>query len=322
MGTYQLKRQLGRHQRKQRDHHTHNYSHPIGSTMQSKQKTAAFTVVEMLCASAVSLVVITGVVAMFITHLKAYHNQKLVREMQQNARFAADCIARDIRMAGYGLAIRRTNLPSWITWVSGMDQNPMITDGATATDPDELTVAAVFDPPVTTLSAASAVGATTLTVPSGTTQPLTPGNRRVIYIGRTETARVIAKSESQLTISTDPVVTGKGLRHAYPVGTPIEVVSTTTYRCVDNSDEMGGHRYLVRDTGAADITQDWQRMLAADIDDFQVAQTNYAINVSVAARTRKPLINYTDEEKGDSFRRMTIDTRIIPRNAAVLELRN
>ncbi len=281
-----------------------------------------FTVVEMICASAISVVVVTGMVAMFITHAKAYANQKLVREMQQNARFAVDSIARDTRIAGYGLAVRHTELQSWITWIDGMTANPFIQNGATESDTDILTIAAAFDAPVSALSAAADAGATTLMITAGSGSVFAPTNHRVIFIGRTETARIVSSSSGQLSITTDPLTTGKGLRHAYPAGTQIELVTTATYRCVPGTGQIGGHQFLVRDTHNQSLTAEWHKMLAADVDDFQVQQADYGIDIALTARTRDPLLQYTDLEHGDAYRRMTIETRIIPRNATVLASRN
>ncbi len=283
---------------------------------------SGFTVVEMICASVISVVVVTGMVAMFITHTKAYRNQKLVREMQQNARFAVDSMARDIRIACYGLAVRRTNLQSWIPWIDGMTANPLIQNGLTESDPDILTIAAAFDAPVTELSAAADAGATTLMITPGSSGVFAPANRRVIFIGRTETARILSRSYDQLSITTDPLTTGKGLQYAYPAGTQIEIVTTATYRCVPGTGEIGGHQFLVRDTGDQTVTAEWHKMLAGDIDDVQIQQASYGIDLAVTARTREPLLQYTDPEHGDAYRRMTIETQIIPRNATVLVSRN
>jgi hypothetical protein len=287
-----------------------------------QNRQSGFTVVEMMCACAISLMVVTGMVAMFITHAKAYRNQKLVREMQQNTRFAVDSLARDIRIAGYGLAVRRTELQSWIPWIDGMTANPLIQNGTTESEPDILTIAAAFDAPVTELRTTADAGATTLMITPGTSGVFAPTNRRVIFIGRTETARILSRSYDQIVITTDPLTTGKGLRHPYPIGTQIEIVTTATYRCVLGGGQIGGHQFLVRDTGAVAVTADWHKMIASDIDDFQVQQASYGIEVGVTVRTRDPMLHYTDQEHGDAYRRMTVETRVIPRNSTVLKSRN
>ncbi len=274
----------------------------------------------MLCASGISLLAVIGIVAMFITHARSYTNHKLVREMQQNSRFALDSIARDIHMAGYGLAIRDSELDQWLPWVTNMTANPLIVDGATTNDPDTITIAAAFNPPVATLGAATAVGATSLTLASGAAS-FDTSRKSVIYIGRCETARIITKSGSQLTISTDPTATGEGLRFAYTNGTPVELVQAVTYRCMSDTSLFGTEQFMIRDTGSTAMP-DWQKMLCCHIENLQAGPASYGTWISVTARTSEPLARSTLGTGSNDYLRTTITSRIIPRNATAFELRN
>ncbi len=267
------------------------------------------------------MLAVIGIVSMFITHARSYTNHKLIREMQQNARFAVDSITRDLHMAGYGLAIRDAELPLWIPWVTNMTQNPHIEHGSTTNDPDVLTVAAAFAPPVTSLGAATAKGATTLTLQTGGGSHFDTGRNRILYIGRCETARVVGKSGSQLTITTDPSVLGKGLRFAYSNGAPVELVQTVVYRCESENSLFGSEQFLVRDDGDTTLP-DWQKLLCSHSENLQADPVSYGTRIAATARTADPLAKQTDKASDDGYLRTTVISRIIPRNDTAFELRN
>lgn len=280
-----------------------------------------FTLTEVLCASGISMLAVVGIVAMFITHARSYTNHKLVRDMQQNARFAMDSITRDLHMAGYGLAVRDSDVPLWIPWATNMTHNPHIEDGATTNDPDTITVAAAFDPPVTYLGMAAAEGATTLTLESGGGAHFDTYRNRVIYLGRCETARVVSKSGNQLSVSTDPTATGHGLRYAYSNGAPVELVQTVTYRCQSETTLFGTEQFMIRDKGSTALP-DWQKMLCCHIENLQAGPAGYGTLVAITARTSEPLAKHSDAVGDDGYLRTTVTSRIIPRNATAYRLRN
>ncbi len=70
-----------------------------GIAVQYKQ--LGLTLVEIMVALAISLVLLTGVIEMFLAGKAAYRTQDQVGRMQENARFALHAIAEDLRMAGY-----------------------------------------------------------------------------------------------------------------------------------------------------------------------------------------------------------------------------
>jgi hypothetical protein len=284
-------------------------------------RNSGFTLTEMLLASGISMLAVIGIVAMFITHARSYTNHKLVREMQQNARFAMDSITRDLHMAGYGLAVRDSDVPLWIPWVTNMTDNPHIEAGATTTDPDTITVAGAFDPPVTQLAAAAPEDSTTLTLQSGGATHFDSYRNRVIYVGRCETARVVSKSGNQITISTDPTTNGKGLRYAYTNGAPIELVQTIVYRCHRETTLFGQEQFLVKDAGSTALP-DWQKMLCSHIENLQAGPASYGTWVSVTARTSETLAKHSDGVGDDGYLRTTVTSRIIPRNDTAFGLRN
>lgn len=67
------------------------------------------TIVEIMIALTISLILMAGVIQIFISSKSTYRMQEESARIQENGRFAAEFMARDIRMAGYtGCASRQT----------------------------------------------------------------------------------------------------------------------------------------------------------------------------------------------------------------------
>jgi type IV pilus assembly protein PilW len=60
-----------------------------------------FTLMELLVATAISMVILGAIAGTFMTQTKFYNAQEQINEMQQNARAAIDLLNRDIKLAGY-----------------------------------------------------------------------------------------------------------------------------------------------------------------------------------------------------------------------------
>jgi len=90
-----------------------------------------FTLVELLVAMAVASVVAMSGFALFSASNWSYQVQESVGEAQQNARIAMDRMARDIRMAGYGL-------PGYSYSIFGFDSPITVEDSSTG--PDKITI--------------------------------------------------------------------------------------------------------------------------------------------------------------------------------------
>jgi type II secretory pathway pseudopilin PulG len=281
---------------------------------------AGFTLLELIFASAISAFVVLGITALFLLHLKDFRRQKMIRELQQNMRFAADAVARDVRMAGYGIAVRPSDLSQWIIWVTNFTTNPKIVQGATATAPDRLIVAAAA--PAATLAAAAAAGSTTLQLQSGQGANFDTARRRVLFVGRSETVRVTGVAGDTLTISASPTTAGPGLRCAHPAGAPVERVDTATYFCSRGTPFGAAEPFLARDDGSGPFTNDWQAMIACGIEDFQLVVRPYGIGLQLTGRCLEADPQYTDPVTRDHYHRITLNTEITPRNAAALLLRS
>ena len=67
----------------------------------NKQRRSGFSLVELLIAMALGLIVMAGMIAVFSGNKRSAELNTAMANIQENARFALDNIARDIRMSGY-----------------------------------------------------------------------------------------------------------------------------------------------------------------------------------------------------------------------------
>lgn len=67
----------------------------------SRLKNAGFTITELMIASTLGLILLTGMISTFIGSKKSSELNSAISNMQESARFAIAAMSRDIRMAGY-----------------------------------------------------------------------------------------------------------------------------------------------------------------------------------------------------------------------------
>ena len=280
----------------------------------AQRRKAGYTLTEVSITMIVMVVALGGVLWTFLSLSRTYRVQKQYNTMQQNLFSCVDSIVRDVRMAGYGLDIDAGSLPRWIDWVPGVSA-VIDVDQGTSGKPDRLSIVAGTGGIAATLTQAASAGATLINVSSNAAAALDTKTRKIIYVGRTETARIVSMSSQTLTISTDPSVSGQGLRYAYPVGAPIEVVEVLTYSCEPNPKGFPHRPYLVRNDNTGQVTNDLRIMIGLDIDDFQVTPVGVGVSLELRARIEDPDRTYTHPDIGDHFRRKVLTTRVIPRNA-------
>jgi type II secretory pathway pseudopilin PulG len=256
-----------------------------------------FTLVELLIAMALSMVVLGAAFSAFTYQDKSYRGQAQVTEMQQNLRAAADLIAQDLQMAGYGLP--SGSVGSYVTWVA-MASDPEITDGGAG--PDTLSIAAAFETGGS-LAVDALAGATTLVVGAGEGANFNAVDRRAFFLGRNQSGVVQAVVGDTLTVDMDPATAGvQGLAIDYPAGTPIETVKVVTYHLVGTT--------LMRDENLGEGDQP----VVNGIEDFQVTRAGNTVTASLTARAAKPDPDYTDPVHGDGYRRLTYAPQVELRN--------
>ena len=261
-----------------------------------------FTLIELLIAMAISLVVLTSISIVFITHRKAYDVQEQITEMIQNGRAAMDMMSGEIRMTGYG-APPTSNLSTWISWVTSptIDDNPKIVDGGGA-NPDEIYIVACFGGPGTTLSADASAGDTTLSVEDGS--KFNTNKKKVISINGLENAVIKGISGDTLTIDTDPATTGnQGLDNTFASGASVCIVKVIGYSIVDNTLKRN------ENTGAG------RQPVAENMVDLQVSKSGKSIEISpLTAQTAKPDPGYA---QNGGYREYRLRSLITPPNLLI-----
>jgi len=279
-----------------------------------KHRRSGFTMTELLVASTLSVLVIGAVVFVFLSQGRAYSRQKQLADLHSNVRAAADVLADEVRMAGYGLCIPAGTFGQWVDWVSGLTGIVHVVQGATTNDADTLTVVGALDGEMTSLASAAAAGDTTITVASGDGARFNSTTSKMILVGKLESARVCSVSGDTLTLSTHPVQAGGGLRYGYAAGTPVEPVRAVTYTCVQNVVGYPHCPYLKRDDHTGVFTNDLQKLVSVGIENMQVTQTNETVRIVLTGMTREPDPAYTHPVEGDHYPRRVVSVLATPRN--------
>ena len=271
-----------------------------------------FTLIELMVGSLIGSLLVGGLTMGFINQRRTLKVQEQIGVMQQNTRSAMDLLARDVAMAGYGLRVSDYWLPQWIDWESELITNPTVIEGSGGA-PDALLIAAAFDPPFTSLSAASTAGSSTLHLATDVSAIVNNTDQSVIFLGRSETVRVLSIAGSSVTVSTHPTES-KGLRYAYPAGAPLELVKVRRYTLENHPTQYPFSPYLARtDTGEVN-THAWTKMMAGDIEDLQLVADGYSVLIDITGRVAHPDSRYRDPDRLDGYRRLTLSRRAFPRN--------
>jgi type II secretory pathway pseudopilin PulG len=276
----------------------------------------AFTLVELMFSMAIVSLLVVGLLHGYVTYTRGYRIRSDLSTVQQNVRKAVDMISRDLRHAGYGIPAPYNNLSQWVTWVAGVTNPVMVVKGAGPSDPDRLIITGALDAPVSSLRLASAPGDIVLNLETGDGSLFNNADRKMVVIGRVETARVTGITQNSISVSKDPVAFGVGLSHGYPAGTPIELVTVTTYTMVPAPEGFPGVPYLQRiensDTPPSDVASG---IAALHIDDFGVTRLdNQNIQVWVQGRTPHPDQSFSHPVFGDPYRRIQLRSGLFVRN--------
>lgn len=279
------------------------------------------TLTEMLMAIATSGILIAAIVSSFISQQKSYIVQTQIADMTVNARAALDRLARDIRLAGYGLP--EDNWSDWIDWIKDKNGEPIrFTDPVVITPgtekiPDQLRLIGAFDRPVAHIPWGASVGDTAMRLryESGVSR-LDSRKRKMIYIGRNEHALVTHApgrkwGRNLIKIDTDPHERGhQGLAWRYtgtPIIHPVELVSVITYKVViDRRNYDRPTPVLKRDANTGGGAQP----LAEYIEDLRFRREGDIVIITITARTAIPDQNYRHPEFEDGYRRLTLTSHV------------
>jgi Tfp pilus assembly protein PilW len=283
-------------------------------TRRTTARRPGFSTVELIIATSLAVVVLAACLMMFVAQQRTYWRQRLINEMQQTARAAVDVLGRDVRTAGYGVPIDASDLGNWITWTTNVNDFITVEQGSTASDPDRVTLVGAFDEPESTLAQAASVGATSIRVQTADAGAFDAGSRSLVFVGRTELARITSKASSTLNISTTSSGPAAGLANDYPAGAPVELVKAVTYSCRLSVTGFPYRPFLMRDDNTGTFGSDLQKMVAIGIDDLQATATNGTLVVSIRSRAKDADGAYTDPETGDGYHRTRVSTTLSARN--------
>jgi prepilin-type N-terminal cleavage/methylation domain-containing protein len=214
-----------------------------------------FTLIELLVAMIAVMTMMIGVAKLFVLQHRSHARQELSVMTEENLRLASSMITDALRNAGY--AAPSGNPSSWMTWVSpSLTANPLYTSSGSATVSDSISVAACFNRPVGTLSAAATKDVdTTLSVTptSGNlTDALDTNSKKLIRIGESEFAWVTAVSSNSITVDTNTVTGGnQPVRVNHPIGANICRVDAITFSIANSqlmrNDNQGSGAQAVAD---------------------------------------------------------------------------
>ena len=271
-----------------------------------------FTLAETLIALALSVLVISGVMRIYVQYRHMMKSQEIQSELQANTRAAVYIMARNINMARYGIDIPDSQLQDWITWVNDFDTNPKIVKG-TGGESDAILVAAAFG---RTATIVDMIGDNTLVLESGQVSKFNTSDRRVIYVGRSELARVTERSGDTLTVSKHPTL-GAELHEQYSAGDPVELVEVREFYVHPTGGPLGNPSLVMDNQTESSLGSlfDWDminKVVSVGIEKLEVEQVGNHIWVEVTgiALERDRLFSDT----ADGLRRFAIDQSISIRN--------
>jgi len=228
-----------------------------------------FSLVELLIAMVIASAVGLAGISLFSSSNWSQKTQEDVTEAQQNVRVATDRLAKDIRMAGYGLpdppfSLTFTGLPATFVGQSGGDitLTSSITVNNSSTAPDTITILGIGYEVGTLDTTTAAVncgngfqanmsGANCIRLSATAAVPATetidkffPGgsfnsNRKYISLGGARYIELAAAGQGGQASRTLTLGTPATLDRSYPDGTPVYIIQAIQYTIVSDTSIAG-----------------------------------------------------------------------------------
>jgi prepilin-type N-terminal cleavage/methylation domain-containing protein len=282
--------------------------HPIFYPINPKK---GFTLVELMVASAVALLVLSGVFASLSQYQKTFHKKNIEQEVQQNVRSAMMFLQRDLRYAGSGLTMGFQDLDDWFGLDSSIRNIPWIISSGDGRD--ELIIAGITGEPVATLTSWVNEGGSqlSLTILDSTILPYYPKVGDVLLIASIEPVVVTSViSETEVQVSRDPLMLNTGLHLIYPAGTEVFQINVIRYSVAD----VEGVPTLLRDDSRFTFESNADRVVADGIELFEVTRSGNLVNIRLRGRSRNKVSGLTNDTIGDSLLRIELDSQNHLRN--------
>lgn len=268
----------------------------------------AFTLVEMLVASFISLLLITGLLSSFAQHRRTYSQKALEQELQQNLRSALSQIHRDLRMSNSGLVMGTGFMGDWFSSLSGISSFPHVVEGGDGRD--RLITVGYTGEPIGRLASGIAFGSMTCTLQANPELdlPYTPSVGDVLVLGSLEAVKVTSVAGNRIEFTTDPGEGIGGTHLSYPSGMEVYELAVVEYSLGTEEGVIG----LKREDSRFTYGTEADKFVALHIESFDITETGDQITVELVGRTKAPVAGYSLEE--DGYPRYTLSGRHTKRN--------
>ena len=286
----------------------------INNLTTGRKNESGMTLMEILVASVVGMILMTGVFQFFIIQVKSFNESRMTSEMQQELRYAVKYISDRLKLAGNG-----------VPPTSGFDVIENIDGGGDL--PDEILVIGSYKSLV--MSTDQKMGNEGSQIKVTDSSGVEVGDLIVISYppnGWQEVFLVTSLTDIHMWHAASPPWNmDNKLDHAYPEGSVVTVVSQ--YSFFVEVDENGRSNLMVQ-------TQAYvPQILAGDIDNFQVRfklkdntwvdepfelSDVRMLEITLRAMTPEPLKGYEDPVYGDAYKRIELKSIVIPRNIALV----
>jgi prepilin-type N-terminal cleavage/methylation domain-containing protein len=257
--------------------------------MSRADQSRGFTLIELLVSMIVVATMMAGVIQFYLVQSRTNTQQDQSVALEENLRLASGMVSDALRNARYA-APGGSNPSSWITWVPNFTSNPLPTQGG-GSNPDTLSIAACFQEPVATVSAAPVIGDTSLSVIAtggrNLADLLDTSNKGLVRIGETEFAFVTSVNSTSIGVDTGTAAGTQGIQKPHPVGAEICRVDVITFSI--GNDPTTGLPRLLRDENQGGNAQ----AAAEGIDDLQISRTppkTYQVSLRGRSEGNDPMI--------------------------------
>lgn len=273
----------------------------------------AFTLVELMVASALALMVMGSIFSGLAQYQKTFKQKNLEQEVQQNVRSAMMFLQRDLRYAGSGLTMGFLDLDDWFGLDSSIKSIPWIIDNGNGRD--EMIIAGIAGEPVATLSSWVNEGDAVLplTISASSILPYVPKVGDVLLIASIEPVVVTAViTDTEIRVSRDPLMLSTGVHLVYPPGSEIFQINVIRYSVA----EVQGVPTLLRDDSRFTYESNADRVVADGIERFEVNRSNDMVTITLGGGSRKSVPGLVNDSVGDSKIRYEVHSKNQLRNTS------
>lgn len=218
----------------------------MGSRMMAGRDNRGFTMVELMVGVTISAIVVVGAMGLLITTEKATRASEQVGDTQQTVRLAMDMIARDVKLAGYGMigVVGACSIGGNAAAIVPLDQTPAWNDSGADTVRMVVPISSAVAPAWTLSAAAGGAGTITqLTLQTGAVAAMVAeaGGTLVgasLSVGGANTVTVTSVAGDTVSITPQlapPIAFGAGMPVYLQQCVTYRVDTTTTGPCGPNA---------------------------------------------------------------------------------------